>query len=188
MDVFLNNIAHFSQAIYEVIFFGMFVEANVTTLGSSVLISYKILNPFFIVCLVIAGAFAEQYALYFLGRGLSRSKFLEYHVNRLVAKYDGHFTHKTFRSLLVSKFIFGLHRAVLIRCGMLKISLKHFTAATLRSTTIWLLFFFILGFIFSASYNSLKHYLKYGELALLIVSAIIFVLEYSISKRLQKDL
>ena len=188
MDFILNSIAHFSHAIYAVLFFGMFVEANLTTLSSAILISHKILNPFFRIILVLAGAFAEQYTLYFVGRWMGKSEFLQHHVNRMLSKYDQHFTHRTFRSLLISKFIFGLHRGVLIRCGMLKISPKQFTQATLRSTTIWLAVFFILGFIFSASYNSLKHYIKYGELALLIVIGVIFLLEYFISKYLKKDL
>lgn len=189
MDLnFLTTLPHFSGLLYAALFVGMFVEANLTIVACAFLILRHLINPFFGIPLVIAGGFFEQYALYFLGLHLGQKEKLAHYVNKVIGRYDSHFIHNTFRSLLVSKFIYGLHRLVLIRTGMLKISLEHFTKSTIKSTGLWLLSFFILGFVFSASYAFIKHYFKYGEVALLIVFAVFFTVEYLLSKNLRKDL
>jgi membrane protein DedA with SNARE-associated domain len=189
MDLsFLQNLPHFTGTVYAVLFFGMFVEANATVLGGTILLAHKILSPGLIFFLVVAGAFGEQYLLFWLGSRLAKKDSLANYINKTVARYDSHFTEKTFRSLFISKFIYGLHRVVLLRCGMLDISPRQFTRATLKSTSAWLVVMFILGYILSVSYKALLAFLKYGEIALLVVVALILLLQYFISKYLEKDL
>ena len=184
----LVNSAHFGLAVYAILFFGMFLEANLTTMASAFLITHKILHPGLVVLAVVGGAFSEQYGLYFAGWYLGNRQRLAGYINKHAARYDRHFTEKIFRSLLISKYVYGLHRAVLLRAGMLKVPVGTFTRATLRSTAIWLASFFTLGLIFSASYNTIKHYISYGEISLLIIVIIFFILEYLISRRFRKDI
>ncbi len=189
MDLTIFQQFHPAQEfVYAALFLGMFLEANVTILTGTFFISRGSLNPFLAIIVIIFGAFSEQFLLFWAGEHLGRSEKITKLVSRLTDRYDQHLISRTFHSLLLSKFIYGLHRAVLVRIGMLHIGWKKFTRATLASTSLWLLSVGSLGFVFSASYGVLKHNIKFAELILLSIVIFIFILDYFISKRLKQNL
>jgi membrane protein DedA with SNARE-associated domain len=190
MDIFsyisLHNLDNW---VYVVLFFGMFIDANLSILFSVFLFSQSSHAFSAVIFLpVILGGFVEQFALVYLGEKLQKNDRLAGWANKLTSKFDAHLQNNVFRSLLLSKFIIGLHRAVLIRMGMLGIKWKVFAKATLKSTFIWLLTVGILGFIFSESYKALSKYFEYTGFLLLFVFIIFFILEFFISRRLKKDI
>jgi len=173
---------------YALLFLGMFIDANLTILGSVFLFSQGLLNPAVVFLPVVLGAFVEQFGLYSLGEHWGQRDRISLWVGKVVEGFDRHLTKNIFRSLLISKFALGLHRSVLIRLGMLKVDLKNFAQATLKSTGIWLLTVGALGFIFSSSYKILLNYFKYAGLLVLLLLGLFFVLQYFVSRRLKKDL
>lgn len=179
---FLNNWP------YVVVFFGMFIDANITIITSAVLIGRNILGPFAAIFTILIGGISEQFFWYWTGRKLGKRQFIMKWADKLSQKYDSHFIEKTFHSLIISKFIYGLHRVALIRVGMLNLGFKKFIKASLPSTIIWLIVVGLIGFFFSASFDVLKHYLKYGELVLLFVVILYVAIDIFISRYLKKEL
>jgi membrane protein DedA with SNARE-associated domain len=157
-------------------------------LASIFLITQGVLQPVVSVILIVLGAIGEQLLWFWVGLKLGENHFISKWGHKLSHRFDPHLVHRTFHSLAISKFIYGFHRAVLIRSGMLKIGLKKFVKASIPATLIWLSIIGTLGFIFSASLGVLKYYLKYGELVLLLIILIFFVADYFVSKRLAKEL
>ncbi len=175
--------------VYVIMFFGMFIDANLTILSSIFLFteSHGIFSQA-IFLPVILGGFAEQFVLVFIGWHLRSKEKIAVWADRVVGKYDSHLTGNIFRSLLLSKFVLGLHRAVLIRIGMLKLSWQDFLKATLKSTLIWLFIVGFLGFAFSKSYQILAEYFNYAGLLLLTLFLVFVILEILVSRKLKKDI
>lgn len=173
---------------YVVVFFGMFIDANITIITSAVLIGRNILGPFAAIFTIFIGGISEQFFWYWAGRKLGKRQFIMKWADKLSHRYDRHFIEKTFHSLVISKFIYGLHRVALIRIGMLNLQFSKFIRASLPSTVIWLIVVGLIGFFFSASFDVLKHYLKYGELVLLFVVVLYVAIDIFISRYLKKEL
>ncbi|MBI5530725.1 MAG: hypothetical protein HY918_04490 [Candidatus Doudnabacteria bacterium] len=183
-----QNLPHAQLAVYGALFLGMFVEANITILAGAVLISQRLFNPGGVVGILALGAFLEQFFYYVIGLFLARTGRLADWINKTVGKYDSHFLHKTFRSLIVSKFVYGFHRAVLMRCGMLKIGFRKFLQATIKSTTLWLLIILSLGLAFGVSVEAINKFLAFGQEGFLAIFVLFFLGQYLLNRRLQKEL
>jgi membrane protein DedA with SNARE-associated domain len=185
---FFEHIVAWQSYSYIVLFLGMFIDANVTILASVFVAGVGQFKTSLLMGVVVAGALLEQLGWYGIGRFLAKKDFLAKWADRLVGRYDRHLLNRTFHSLLLSKFILGIHRATLVRCGMLKISLSEFLKASLPATAVWLLVVGILGLFFRSSYNILKNYIHYAGAILLALFLILVVIEFYISRRLKKEL
>ncbi len=174
--------------IYAALFFGMFFEANVTILTGMFLITQGRVNPALAVILIAGGGYGEQFLHYLLGLYLSKHDRVTRWAAKITGRYDSRLQHNPFRYLVISKFVYGFHRAVLIRLGMLKVSVREFVKASVPATAIWLTAISTLGLVFSYSYNILKNYIKYAELVLLGLVIAFFIAEYFVSKRFENDL
>lgn len=179
---------HLQNYIYIVIFFAMFADAAVTVFVTTFLISNKVLDGDIAIPVLVAGIYAEQLGFYYLGHHLARLKSLAYWANKIAGPFDRHLHARPFHVLLISKFIYGLHRAMLVRSGMLHLKFKKFAEFAVYISLIWLVIIGGLGFAFSASYDALKHYLHYAELIPLGLVFVFFFVEWRLSARLKKEL
>lgn len=173
---------------YFLILVSMFVDANVIIITSVILVCKQVLNPYFTITAILIGGILEQFLWYWAGCRLGRREFIKKWADKFSNKYDKHFVEKTFHILIISKFVYGLHRAALIRSGMLNLNFKKFIKASLPSTFIWLAVMGLVGYFFSASFNILKHYFKYGEFVLLFIIILYVAADFIISKYLKKEL
>lgn len=187
-NTILQFAAHWQIWTYPLMFLAMFFDANIMILAATFLISAGVLNPYLLSLIVIIGAYAEQVWWFFLGRLLKRNNFLNRWGGRLVGRYDKHLLNRPFHSLVITKFIYGVHRATLMRFGMLNFPVKNFAKSSLLATATWLAIVAGIGFSLSESYKALNRYLKYGEFGLLFLLVLALVTQYFVSRRLRKEL
>jgi membrane protein DedA with SNARE-associated domain len=179
---------HLQNYIYLIIFFGMFADAAITVFAAVFLISSGTIVAGLALPILLFGIYAEQLVYYYIGAKLSNHAGVSRWADKLARPFDRHLLSRTFHTLLISKFVYGLHRAILIRSGMLKINFKMFAKSAVFISMIWLAVIAGLGFSFSASYEALKKYFHYAELVPLILIGLFFFVEWLLSKRLKKEI
>lgn len=182
------QLSHLQPLLYAAVFVGMFFDAVITTFTTIFFVSTSKLSGYIAIPLLAVGIYSEQLFYYWLGTYLNRHERLTAWAKRLAAPFDRHLQHKTFRTLLISKFVYGLHRAVLIRSGMLGLPKKFFAKQAVTIGAIWLLVVGGLAFLFGRSYEQFKRKFGYAEAGVVVMLIIILVSEYFISKKLKKDL
>jgi len=178
---------HLGIWTYIVLFFAMFFDANLMIIIGVFVISSGRLNPWAIVGVIISGAYLEQLTWFGVGRLLKKSSLLSRWATKAVGRYDEHLINRSVRSLLLTKFIYGTHRATLLRYGMLDFSFLKFIKSSAVAVIFWLGIVGAFGFAFSLSYFAVKTYLKYAEFALLAILIIFFSAQYFVSKSLKKE-
>ncbi|MEK7161287.1 MAG: hypothetical protein AAB729_01185 [Patescibacteria group bacterium] len=179
---------HLGVWTYVILFFAMFFDANLMIIIGVFVISSGRLNPWLIAGIIISGAYLEQLAWFGVGRLMKKSSLLSRWATKAVGKYDEHLINRSARSLLLTKFIYGTHRATLLRSGMLDIAFKKFSRSSAVAVVFWLGIVGTFGFAFSLSYFAVKTYLKYAEYGLLAIVIIFFSAQYFVSKSLEKEL
>ncbi len=188
------DFAHFIQVyqlqnfFYLVMFAAMFTDAALTVFAAVFLVSVGALSLLPTVFVLLAGIFCEQLGFYWLGTRLSTHDRLSRWADKLAAPFDRHLQARPFHTLLISKFIYGMHRAMLIRSGMLRLPLGKFTKYALANGVIWLAAVGGLGFLFSESYQEFKRYFAYAELIFLVLVVVYFVTQRLLARRLEKEL
>ena len=155
---------------YLLIFLGMAVEGDVVLLIVAFLTHRGFFDLGDIIIVTLLGVFVGDVAWLFLGKRLDRLSPL---AHRLVAKLSGpvdkHLRERPAHSIFVSKFTYGLHRAVLVRLGQNNLSVKDFLKADVPAGLLWFIIVGGIGYLGSASLLLAKHYLHYTELRLLII-------------------
>lgn len=179
---------HLGVWTYVILFFAMFFDANLMIVIGIFLISAGRLNSWAIASVIISGAFLEQLTWFGVGRLMKKSSLLSRWASKVMGKYDVHLVNRSVHSLLLTKFIYGTHRATLLRYGMLDITLSKFAKSSAVAVVFWLGVMALFGFAFSFSYLALKTYLKYAEFGLLAIVIIFFSAQYFVSKSLEKEL
>ncbi len=188
------HIVHFIQAhqlqnyIYFALFCGMFIDAALTVFAAVFLMADKIIGIAPGLLVLLLGIFAEQLGFYWLGMKLSKREWLAKWANKVAAPFDRHLLARPFHTLLISKFIYGLHHGLLIRSGMIRLPFKKFMKDSAYIGVIWLAIIGSLGFIFSASYHQFKNYLRFAEVIPLIFIGLYFFAKWLVSKRLKKEI
>ena len=179
---------HVGFWVYVILFIGMLLEGTLFLLTAAFLIAQGVFNPLLAVAALVLGSFSEEVMWWWIGGHLSRWQWLAVRVDKLARRFDQFILSKTFRTFNFSKYIYGLHRPIITRAGMLNMPFAKFIKAAWTSTAIWLLVIGALGFIFSASFDVVKKYVSYAELIPLLALVVFYGLERFISQRLKKDL
>lgn len=179
---------HLGIWTYVILFFAMFFDANLMIIIGIFAISSGWLNSWAIAGVIIFGAYLEQLAWFGVGRLMKKSSFLSLWATKVIGRYDEHLINRSARSLLLTKFIYGTHRATLLRYGMLDFLFVKFVKSSAIAVFFWLGIMGIFGFAFSLSYLALKTYLKYAQFGLLAIVVIFFSIQYFVSKSLKKEL
>lgn len=174
---------------YLIIFIGMLLEGNVTLFTTAFLLSHGAFNPLAALATVFAGAMAEDTLWFWIGRSVNQqgSKLADW-AKKITSPFSEHLMHRRFRTLLISNFVYGIHRAVLFRAGMERFPLRIFkdVAVTLL---IWIFAVGALGFAAGGAVGLVGKYFKYAQFVLLGVIIIVFFVErYIISDKLRKKL
>ncbi len=179
---------HAQNIVYLVLLVGMFTDAALVIFIAIFLMAQRALNIPATIGIIIVGTLLEQLLWYWIGSRLGKFNGLVRWTDRLAQPFDRHILEKPFRTLVISKFVYGLHRAVLARAGMLGLHFKTYVRDSFLSTFIWLAALGGIGYGFSASYSALSRYMNYAEIIPLVLVIIYFIVDYYISKRLKKTL
>jgi len=174
--------------VYVAIFFGMSIEAMLTLLAVVFLVVNGALNPLLALLVIIIGGLCEQFIWYYVGYHLNYFKKIISLVQKLTNRYDNHFLEHPRRVLILSKFIYGLHRSALVKFGTLKFPLKRYFSYGFEAIIFWLITVGSIGYAFSASYVELKKYIQYAEIIPFVILIVFLFGEYFVSKKLRRKL
>jgi membrane protein DedA with SNARE-associated domain len=182
------QIHHLHALAYIILFAGCFIDAILAIFTGVLLILTHSLNIWLVTIILIFGVAGEQLFWYEIGKFLGKSNRVLKWTNKLASRFDHHFHQRPFRTLLVSKFVYGTHRPSLMRAGMLNMPLAKFVKAAFPGGLIWALTIAILSALLGASYSLLKTYLRNAGLVVLGLVVLLLLIEFTVSRRMQKEL
>ena len=126
---------------------------------------------------------------YFVGKKyISRFPRFAKTVDTFAKPFDRHITDHPTRTLIVTKFMYGAHHAVLIRAGMHHLDFKKFIKGELLAIPIWICTVGGLGYFSERTLHPIRHYLKFAEISLLFGLLAFFALEYFLHRLSTREL
>ncbi len=179
---------HVHSIVYVVVFLLVIFDAALVVFAAMFLVLQGSLSPVPTAVALVLGVIGEQLLWYWIGHKLKNWSRLMNFLDKAARPFDKHLVGNPRRTLALSKFIYGIHRAMLVRAGMLNINFKRYFYITLYCTFLWLGAIGGLGLAFASSYEALKNYLKYAELIPLGLVIIYFIVDLRLAKRLKKQL
>lgn len=182
------QIHHTNPAIYLLIFLAMVFDAALTVFAAIFLAVSGALLIIPTIIVLFLGTLGEQMLWYWVGKHLGRWKKLMSLLDGPAKPFDKHLINRPAHTLTLSKFIYGIHRAMLVRAGMLHIEFRRYAKIAAVSSSLWLLVLGLFAVGFSASYQVLKEYISYAELIPLGFVVIYFIVDIVISRKLKKNL
>jgi membrane protein DedA with SNARE-associated domain len=117
-----------------------------------------------------------------------RGGIVTHWARKIAGPFDEHLRERTFHTIFLSKFIYGVHHAILIRAGMLRMRLDKFIKIDFASSVTWIVVVGGLGFISSLSFDRIRHQIKFLEGALLIAFIGFLLISYLISYEAKRKL
>ncbi len=188
----MNNTSMFihyltlSQPIgYILVFVGMIIEGDVLLFTTAFLVHQGVFNIGYMLIIVLAGAIFGDTLWYILGFRLNNYfPFLRRCVDKVARRFDNQLVNRSFHTIFISKFVYGIHHALLIRAGYLKLPFKKFAAVDFPAIILWVAVIGGFGYVAGASFASLKHYLRFAEFGLAAGLMAFFILLYFIKKTL----
>ncbi len=91
--------------------------------------------------------------------------------------FDEHFLRRPKVTLLLTKFVYGVHRAAIARAGVIGIPGKIYAKHILPIMVFWLVVMGLLGYALSKSFSLLDSYMHYAELVVLGLVLLIIILQ-----------
>lgn len=126
---------------------------------------------------------------YALGRHLEgKHNFIVNWLKNITRPLGPHLESRPFRTLFLSKFVYGVNHALLAKAGSMGFPKKKLFIYNLIAIFLWVVIIGGLGYISSASVRSVRHYIKYTELGLLAGLCILFITERLFSLVFKKKL
>lgn len=188
-SIILPFITAFPVLGYMFVFFIMMFEGDVALFTVAFLTSQDYFDFWDMTFTALGGVLIGNILWYWAGIHLNRlSPFIYKWSERIGKPFDDHLVKRTFRTFFISKFTYGVHHALLLRAGTLKMPLITFIKNDFLATVIWFTIIGSIGYTAGASFAHAKHYLKYAEIGLLIALIGFFVLEHVVRKRSREKL
>ena len=174
---------------YALIFVGMILEGDIFLFTAGFLTRAGAFDLGDVLIFAFVGVIVGDLLWYTAGKKLvHRSAFISKWLEHLTGHFDNHLQEHTFHTILISKFIYGIHHPILARAGHLKIPIKKFIEDDLASSILWLFVVGGLGYVSSLYFASIRHYLKFLEMALLLAVLFFIIVTRIISWGLKKKL
>lgn len=145
---------------YFILFFAMVFEGEVFLLVAGMLARLKALDLGDILWISFAGVMVGDVLWYWLGILATRSaRFasLVKYAESSVHKYLPNFRERPFRSILLSKFIYGANHATLILSGVMRVNFTVFIRAEAYASFVWVAVYAVAGFMFGHAALAVTH-------------------------------
>lgn len=172
-EALISQVAGWQVAIYPLIAIALAIEGDFVLFAVMLAVFRGALDPVYATIAVTCGAFIGDIAWYRLGVFVGR--FPKSKAARFIAKItetlDDRLKRQPARILFLSKLTYGLHRPILIRFGMLGMSLKRLIRADIPAAFFWLATISALAWIADETLLPVSQYLRYFEFALLAAFA-----------------
>ena len=176
---------------YAIIFFGMMIEGDILLFTTGFLTHQGYFDIGVASILVFCGVIIGDNIWYVLGELMGGKKSF-FKINKFIEKatnpFDAHLKNRPAWTFFISKFAWGLYRPIVLKAGALKISFSKFIEANLIATVMWIFLVGGLGYLSSASFLAVRHYLRYTELTLLLAIAVFILISHIVTKISRKEL
>jgi membrane protein DedA with SNARE-associated domain len=120
-------------------------------------------------------------AYYFIGHSMNRKTFAEKY-GKKIGLHHGRldFIEKlwkehTFKSMIISKWSYGLSGPLLMSAGLVKMSFRKYLIYTFTITMAQYVLLYWLGYTYGASYKMMAGYVHYFELLIILMLAITMI-------------
>ncbi len=188
-SLFLYYLTAWEPFGYVLAFFGMVFEGDGALFSLAFLTAEGFFDAGDMFTAIFVSVIFGDTLWYFVGKKYIASfPRISAWVDRFAKPFDRHLSERPTRTLLLTKFAYGAHHAVLIRAGMSKMDFRKFIKSDLISIIVWIFAIGSLGYFSSFSLAYEKKYLRYAEIALLLALALFFVAEHYMKKLSEKEL
>lgn len=178
-SLFLHSIGVWHPALLAVVFVGMLFEGDGIVFATAFLVHRGTLPFGGAFLLILAGVIIGDYAWFMLGRKLHRDgSWACKWVRRLTAPLESSFHRRPGVTIFISKFLYGVNHAILVRAGMLGIDQATFLKYNSIASILWILIVGGLGYAAGASVSLISHRVRVVELGLVLGLFILFGVEY----------
>lgn len=164
--------------LYLLIFLGMLMEGELVAFGAAFLVHRGAIMLIPTALVVILGTWLGNFLWYLLGRHQNRwPAFIRKLADRVSGRIDDHLRRRPFHTILMTKFTYGLHRAILLRAGAIGLPTKTFLRSDLLASTFWLSVVAAVVYFSKFSLVFLHQYFRAGEIVLLLAFVIFLLVE-----------
>ena len=185
----LAHLTWISSWGYLIAFLGMVIEGDAVIFLFGFLTQLRFFNPIMIFLFLITGAVLGDAAWYWLGSHFHRlPSFVIRWIERVAPPFDNHLQNRTFRTLFISKFTYGLHHAFFVRAGMLRLPLRRLFRVDILASIPWILIVGTLGYFSGASFIYVKHLVKFVEVLFVLGIAGFLVLAHYVGNYYKKKI
>ncbi len=184
--MFIHYLSEYQTLGYIIIFLGMMIEGDILLFTIGFLTHRGYFNIDIVLLIVFLGVIIGDNIWYALGELIDgKDNFFIRFIKRVTEPFDEHLRRRTFRTIFITKFAYGLHRPTLLRIGMLKLSFKKFIESDIIASIFWIFIVGSLGYLSSASFFLIRRYLRYTEISLLF-GLILFILISHLMRHISK--
>lgn len=188
-SVILTHLPWLSSWGYVVAFAGMVAEGDATIFLFGFLTRFHFFNPLLLYVTLLIGAVLGDAVWYWLGSHFHRLPAMINHwAERISPPFDNHLQNRTFHTLFISKFTYGLHHAFFVRAGMLRLPLKRLLKIDLLASIPWIFIVGTIGYFSGASFMYVKHLVKFVEVLLVLGIVAFLVLEHYVGNYYKKKI
>lgn len=163
---------------YLLVFLGMIIEGDAVLFTAAFLTHQNNFDLGDMLFVVLSGTIIGDILWYYLGFKLNYSKrftFICAWMNKVSKPFDSQLHKRPLKTIFFSKFFFGLHHAILIRAGNLKLPLKKYLQTDAVAIIFWVMSVGGLGYLSGLSFSFFKHSLRFAEIAL-VIGFLVFLL------------
>lgn len=165
---------------YALVFIGLMIEGDAILFAAAFLTRMGFFDFGDMTAIVLAGTLLGDTAWYELGARFRDSTWrIARWAERLTAPVDTHIRERPFRTIFISKFTYGLHHPILMRAGAIRLGYPRFIRVDFVATILWASIVGGLGYFSSYSFVLIRHYLRIGEVWL-VIALVIFVLGWNL--------
>lgn len=188
-SLLLASLSEYRWLGYLVVFLGAMIEGDVFLFTAFFLAHSHLFDVGDLAFFAFTGTFLGDLGWYALGYKPFRFLDKMYPwVERITQPFVGHIQKRLFHTITVSKFTYGVHHAILIRAGMLKISVRQFIQDDIVAIIIWGLVVGSLGYFSGYSFLLIHHYLRYAEIGLLFALVAFYFISHLLSRWSRREL
>jgi len=184
----LNSLSDYQIINYLAALLGMVFEGDTALFIIAFLTSQGFFDFLTIFLVVFWGTFFGDLLWYWFGLNIKDGTLIKKWADRIASPFDDHLVKRNFRILFISKFTYGIHHALLVRAGILKMNFKTIARNVFISTIFWVPIIGSIGYFSGTSAPLFKKYLKYTEVILLVFVLLFIFLQHYVSRCSKKKL
>ncbi len=163
---------------YFLLFIAMVLEGETILIIAAMLAHLGAFDIGDVLWISLSGVILGNMLWYYLGHKLSSKDFAKKIIIRaenVVMYFLPRFCDEPFRSIFLSKFIYGANRATVLVSGVLRVKFALFMKAEVPASIVWVALYSAVGYFFG--YIAIQATHKAGYFALLIlIFVVVFIL------------